>query len=291
MLSIIICSRSSRAVAVARENVAATVSVPYELIAIDNSQNKYSICEAYNVGAQQAQYNLLCFMHEDIRFHTNGWGRVVANILADPTVGVLGVAGGQYQLKAPSSWWFAGEKYRRMQVLHTVAGKEPVLDLVNPAKQSLVDVAVLDGVWLCSRKEVWAAHPFDAQTFSDFHFYDVDYCTALFGRYRVCVTFDILVEHFSLGSINKTWVTNSLKYYTKWQDKLPFGVVTIAEKEEKKLKIDAIYHLIDLLLWNKLPLQTILHWLGEAISLKQLDRRILGVAKQVLQHRLLKNIP
>lgn len=288
MLSIIICSRSPEAVAAISENVAATIGAPYELIAIDNSQNRYGICEAYNVGARQAQYELLCFMHEDIKFHTPDWGRVVAAILADPTVGVLGVAGSQYQLHAPSSWWFAGEEYQRMQVLHTVANKEPVLDLVNPANESLVDVAVLDGIWLCSRKEVWAAHPFDAQTFPEFHFYDIDYCTALFPNYRVCVTFDILIEHFSLGSINKMWVTNSLKYYDKWRASLPFGTVRIAPAKEQKLEADAIYHLIDLLLWHKLPLKTILHWLSEAARLNKLDRRLLGVAKQVVRHRLLK---
>jgi hypothetical protein len=213
---------------------------------------------------------------------------VVATILADPTVGVLGVAGSQYQLRAPSTWWFAGEEYRRMQVLHTVAGKAPVLDLVNPTQQPLADVAVLDGIWLCSRKEVWAAHPFDAQTFPEFHFYDIDYCTALFPKYRVCVTFAILIEHFSLGSVNKMWVTNSLKYHAKWQASLPFGTVRIAQAKEQKLEVDAIYHLIDLLLWNKLPLKTILHWLGEAARLKRADRRILGVVKQVVWHRLMR---
>lgn len=287
MLSLIVCSRDAKILMKLTRNVAATVGVPHEIVAVDNSQNQYGICEAYNVGAARAKYNLLCFLHEDLNFHTVGWGQVVANALADPTVGVLGVAGGQHQLWAPSSWWFPGEAYRRMQVLHTIGGRLPVLDIVRPVGESgLVDVAVLDGLWLCSRREVWAAHPFDAATFSGFHFYDVDYCTSIYFKFRICVTYDIMIEHFSTGSINQMWVLNCLKYHTKWQRQLPFGVVRVAPLEEALLEADAIYHFIDLLIWHKMPARLIYRWLGEAVRRAGLQRRALGVCKQLLIHRI-----
>ena len=105
MLSIIICTRNLAALAAVSQSVAATVGVEYEIVAVDNSAGHYSICAAYNEGAGRARYELLCFMHEDIRFHTIGWGSTVAEILADATVGVLGVTGGMYQLSAPAAWW------------------------------------------------------------------------------------------------------------------------------------------------------------------------------------------
>lgn len=287
MISIIICSRGPEHSLAVIQNVAVTIGTPYEIIAIDNSQGQYGICEAYNMGAAQAQYELLCFMHEDLSFHTVGWGQIVAGTLADPTIGVLGVAGGRHQLKAPSSWWFPGEQYRRMQVMHTIGKHAPVLDVVRPANEpALTEVAVLDGLWLCSRREVWAAHPFDAVTFPEFHFYDVDYCTSIYFKFRICVTYEIVIEHFSSGSINQMWVRNCLKYYAKWQHQLPFGVAQVDASEEKRLETDAIYHLIDLLIWHKIPVRTIYHWLSEAVRRNGLERRVLGVCKQLLIHRI-----
>ena len=107
MLSIIICSRDVDALKVVSQNVEITVGVPFEIIGIDNSNGQYSICQAYNTGAAQAKYELLCFMHEDIRFHTMEWGRKIADILQDTAIGVLGVSGGRYQVAAPAAWWGA----------------------------------------------------------------------------------------------------------------------------------------------------------------------------------------
>lgn len=286
MISIIICSRGPEFRLAVAENISATIGVPYEIIAVDNSENTYGICEAYNLGASQSLYGILCFMHEDILFRATDWGKQVVAILADKGIGVLGVAGGLMQLAAPASWWFPGKEYYRTRVLHAIGEREPMLDLVNPTNQELIDVAVLDGLWLCSRKEVWANYPFDSTTFSEFHFYDVDYCTTLFPHYRVCLTFNILIEHSSTGSINKTWINNCIKYYSKWKSTLPFGVVTLDRKEEIKLETDAIYHLIDLLIWYKLPLRTIYRWLGEAIRRSGIERRVFGVCKQIIKHRL-----
>ncbi len=50
MISIIICSRDADYLRKVSENVAATIGVPYEIQAIDNSKGAYGICEAYNLG-------------------------------------------------------------------------------------------------------------------------------------------------------------------------------------------------------------------------------------------------
>ncbi|RYE14381.1 MAG: glycosyltransferase, partial [Sphingobacteriaceae bacterium] len=177
MLSLIICSRSTDSLNAVVASVDDTIGLPYEVIVIDNSKGAYGICEAYNIGAAKAQYDLLCFMHEDIRFQTTGWGQVVVDTLRDPTVGVLGVTGGQYQVAAPAAWWGCGLDFCRENVLNLFPDGHTELDLRNPEGQQLTDVAVVDGLWMCSRKEVWQKYPFDSRTFTEFHFYDVDYCT------------------------------------------------------------------------------------------------------------------
>ncbi|MFI2757155.1 glycosyltransferase family 2 protein, partial [Streptococcus suis] len=83
VLSLIICTRDPTALKTVSQSAAATIGVPHEIVAVDNSEGQYGICEAYNIGAAQAQYDVLCFMHEDIRFHTSGWGRIVVDILQD----------------------------------------------------------------------------------------------------------------------------------------------------------------------------------------------------------------
>jgi glycosyltransferase involved in cell wall biosynthesis len=284
MLSLIICTRDAAALASVSESVADTIGVLYEIVAIDNSHGQYGICEAYNIGAAQAQYELLCFMHEDIRFHTSNWGAIVADILRDPTIGVLGVTGGKYQVAAPAAWWGCGLALCRENVLNVFEDGHTELDLRNPEGEELSDVAVVDGLWMCSRKEVWQQNPFDAGTFSEFHFYDVDYCTELFQRgLRVCVTFRLLIEHHSRGSVNKSWLWNALKYQQKRHGQLPFGTVQISAAQNRQLELQALQEFTGRLIRNKLPRLLILNYLRRCIMLSPLNRDTLWLIRRWMQ--------
>lgn len=75
MISIIICSKYSKINCELEQNIENTIgNMPFEIITINNSQNSYSIYQAYNKGIKEAKYPYLCFMHEDILFHTVNWG-------------------------------------------------------------------------------------------------------------------------------------------------------------------------------------------------------------------------
>ena len=102
MISIIICSRKQSDFDVLATNITQTVGVPFELIRIDNSKNTYSICQAYNIGAARSLFDHLCFIHEDVKFVIENWGFVVANLLKDEAIGLVGVAGGKYKSKQVS---------------------------------------------------------------------------------------------------------------------------------------------------------------------------------------------
>jgi glycosyltransferase involved in cell wall biosynthesis len=281
LISIIICSRDAVVLAAVSESIAETIDIPYEIVEVDNSRGKYSICEAYNLGAAQAKYKILCFMHEDIRFHTVGWGQVIADILQDNTIGVLGITGGRYQVAAPAPWWGCGVELCRENVLNIFPDGHKEMDLHNPEGQQLTDVAVVDGMWLCSRKEVWQRYPFDATTFTDFHFYDVDYCTEIYQHgLRVCVTFDVLLEHHSRGSVNTAWLHNALKYEHKRRGQLPFGPAKVSSIQGRRLEIKALQEFIGRLLRAGFPKRQTLAYLQRCLVLDPLNRDTLWLLKQ-----------
>jgi glycosyltransferase involved in cell wall biosynthesis len=280
MLSLIVCTRDATALETVSQSAAATIGVPYEIVAVDNSHGQYGICEAYNIGAAQARYELLCFMHEDIRFHTSGWGQVVVDTLRDPTIGVLGVTGGLCQLAVPAAWWGCGLNLCRENVLNIFPDGHQEMDLHNPEGVDLTDVAVIDGLWMCSRKEVWQQYPFDAHTFKEFHFYDIDYCTEIFRQgLRVCVTFRLLMEHHSRGSVNSSWVRNALLYQTKRQGQLPFGPVVPPTPQLQALELRALHEFTGRLIRAKFPVRTIASYIGKCLAYNPLNRDTLWLLK------------
>ncbi|HET9503949.1 MAG TPA: glycosyltransferase [Hymenobacter sp.] len=284
MISLIVCSRDAHALAAVSKSAAATIGVPYEVIGIDNSKGTYGICEAYNRGAAQAQYELLCFMHEDIRFHTVGWGQKVADILQDKTVGVLGITGGLYQVAAPAAWWGCGLKLCRENVLNVFPDGHTEMDLHNPEGRALTDVAVIDGLWMCSRKEVWQQYPFDSRTFTEFHFYDVDYCTEIYQHgLRVCVTFEVLIEHHSRGSVNTSWLHNALKYEQKRSGQLPFGPIALAAAETRQIEIAPLQEFINRLLSAGFPSRLIGKYVYRCLRLDPANRDSLWLLRQWLR--------
>ena len=287
MFSLIVCSRDSRALAEVSNNVATTIGVPYEIVAIDNSKAKFGICEAYNIGAARAKYDLLCFMHEDIRFHTYGWGNVVAEILADKTIGILGVTGSMHQVQSPAPWWGCGLDLCRENLLNILEGGQQLMELRNPEKKELVDVAVVDGLWLCSRREVWQQYPFDAQTFTDFHFYDIDYCTEIFQHYRICVTYRLLIEHHSRGSVNAAWLRNALKYQAKRHRLLPFGTAVLGTAEENRIELRALQEFTGRLIRADFSRKLIIKYLAQCFTRKLFNRDTLWLTWQFVKRRLL----
>ena len=80
MISIIICSRNLGIDPKLSTNITSTIGCEYELIVIDNSQNKYSIFQAYNIGIEKSTSEIICFVHEDVLFHSKDWGKKLIEI-------------------------------------------------------------------------------------------------------------------------------------------------------------------------------------------------------------------
>lgn len=254
MISAIICSREGVLRDRVSASIAASVGVPHEVVVVDNRDGRYGICEAYNRGAGQARYETLCFVHEDVVFHTTGWGEIVTAILQDPSVGLLGVGGSTYRSAGPAGWWFcAAERMRFRLIQYRRSRGRAVLEEVNPLGERLADVASLDGLWLCMRRHVWEEHSFDAASFPGFHGYDADISMQVLQKYRVCVTFDVLVEHLSEGKIDRPWLSAARSFSTKWRRQLPVSVLPLSRRELAGAEAYAYWSLANQLYETEFP--------------------------------------
>lgn len=216
------------------KNIVETVGVEYEIITIDNSDNKYSICEAYNIGGKKAVFPFLCFMHEDICFDTPDWGHIVCSHLDNQKVGLIGVAGGDTKSIVPSSWSvpFKSNEINIIQHYKRSATETEHVLQTNPVIQSVKKrVVALDGVWLCTKKSIFKEFQFDENTFKGFHGYDIDYSLQVGQKFDVYVVFDILIHHFSEGTPDRKWIDSAFLISKKWAKKLPVSVYTLSSKD------------------------------------------------------------
>jgi GT2 family glycosyltransferase len=230
MLSLIICSKQGDISGQLKTNITDTIGVPYELIVIDNSKNDHSIFSAYNEGVKKASNDFLCFMHEDVFYHSKDWGKSVVEHLLVPDTGLIGLAGSYYLLPFPSMWSDALPMV--LNLIQSPLGEQTEYFTINADEK----VICVDGFWFCSRKNVFEQVAFDESTFNHFHFYDLDISLQIHEKgYSILVVSDIKVEHFSQGSVNSQWIDAAYLFYEKWEKQLP---ITINPKFKKKFLTD-----------------------------------------------------
>lgn len=233
MVSIIICSINPVYLEALTKNIDQTIGLPYQIIVIDNTINNFGICKVYNQGAEQAIYDTLCFVHEDVSFATQNWGNIITQHLKDEKVGLIGLAGGDTKSVVPSSWSipvvsnqiniFQYFKDKTKPAQHIVETHIP-----NTLKQQVV---ALDGVFLCTRKDVFAKFRFDEQTYKGFHGYDIDYSLQVNTQYQVFVIFDLVLQHFSEGTPDRKWVNSASALSDKWKEQLPICIYNLTKEE------------------------------------------------------------
>ena len=223
MISIIICSRTSEISIELYQNIDKTIGCDYELIVIDNSRKRYSIFEAYNLGIDKSLGSFLCFIHEDVLFHTQNWGVLLTSIFESNTkIGLIGVVGAKVKSKTPSSWWDCNEEDRITNIIQHFTNKEKEVHNYGFDKQQNVEVAVIDGVFMALRKDNKIAFETRLQ---GFHAYDLNLSFEVIKLgYSIVVTNEISIEHYSSGVINESWVKSSYKLHKLYRKQLPVFV-------------------------------------------------------------------
>lgn len=248
MISIIIASAKSNLLNDVRENISKTIGIPYEILSFENSNAEKSICQIYNEGIAKAKYDILCFMHEDIKVYTEDWGQAVLDIFANNSkIGLVGIAGSQYKAMSPSSWFSWLDQYNRFNMVQRYKFTDTETKIVhhNPNNEKLAKVTGVDGVWLCTNKRVTKEIKFDEGLLKGFHGYDVDFSLSVGEKWDVVVTYDVLIEHFSEGNYDRNWVENTILVHKKWKTSLPKGAEYLSKADVLECEKKAFLFFID----------------------------------------------
>lgn len=197
-------------------NIKATIGVEFEIIKIDNRENKYSICQAYNKGAEKAKYNFICFVHEDVMFVSQNWGiTFTQHFSVNNSLGVVGLGGSYYKGPFASGWGALEKKLDFVNIQMQALDGNFEIFYNNPGGGALTETVILDGVLLFTQKKVWQLVKFNEQI-KGFHFYDIDFCLRLFlSGYKAAVENTVTVKHFSRGKFDDRWVVAALQYHKK----------------------------------------------------------------------------
>ncbi len=226
MLSVLICSNDIFYQNQVRENIKNTIGVPYEILCFDNRLEKKGICYVYNELASKASFPHLCFVHEDVLFRTQGWGKHILDSFAeDSNIGVIGVAGSKYKSKTFSGWYTGYREFDCANILHLDrnGGATQLIFLANDSHNKIEEVVSIDGVFISCRKEIWEQVRFDDDQLKGFHFYDIDFSLRAAQHCSVMVTYEIDMVHITTGGdFGNNWVDTAIAYHQSNNDKLPY---------------------------------------------------------------------
>lgn len=202
------------------KNIEKTIGVKNEIITIDNSENKYSIFQAYNIGLDKSKGNIVCFLHDDIFFVNQNWGKVLIEIFENKEkIGLIGIAGAKSKTKMPSAWWDCPETDICININQYLKNGKKEFWYRGFEKSSLEDVVAIDGVFMAAKKDTSISFN---NNLEGFHNYDLNLSFEyLKAGYRVVVTNSILLDHLSLGVLDKSWYKSSFQLYKLYQDILP----------------------------------------------------------------------
>jgi glycosyltransferase involved in cell wall biosynthesis len=230
MISLIICSRKSTIPEELSKNIEKTIGYEYELIVIDNSTNRYSIFKAYNIGIERSRGEYLCFIHDDVLFHTQNWGRVVKRIFEeDKKIGLIGIAGAKNKSKMPSAWWDCNKGDNYTYIVQHFKNKKKETMNYGFDKNPIEEVVVIDGVFMVLRKKDKISFH---KSMTGFHNYDLNLSFECKKQgLKIVVTNQLLIEHFSIGSINKEWIASTSKMHELYQKILPL-LLDVAPQSE-----------------------------------------------------------
>ena len=259
MISVIVCSIKPGLLEQLKININKSIGVDYELLVYDNRNDRKGLCAVYNQLGKRAKYNVLCFIHEDILFNTQEWGRILLSILNEKDIEVLGLAGSKYK-SAFCSGWYTGNKYFDCaNVLHRFSDHDEKIYL-SPSGNSVVEeVVCVDGVFIACKKNVWEQTLFDEENLKGFHFYDLDFSLRAAKNFKVAVTYQIDIAHITFGGdFGNNWIANAMLYHQQNKHLLP---VTKLHKASKQNEINIAKTTLDVLKNQKISWSNKMQWI------------------------------
>jgi hypothetical protein len=240
MISIIVCSINPELREKLRANIQENIGCEWEFLFEDNSLKGEGICMVYNRLAAKARGSYLCFVHEDVLIETKNWGCKLMDRASDESVGVIGFAGSArvdgrpYWHNKPQLLAYYFKQYTKEGSLHLDFTQNETLD-----NGVMMKVCVLDGMFLFCRKKVWEENAFDEINFPGFHLYDIDFTLSAAQKYMNFVNREVVLNHYSLGSLSKQYYEYLMVFYRKWHKILPYP-----DGQEESLEQEDLYRLV-----------------------------------------------
>lgn len=199
------------------------------------NNGEYSLSGAYNKaikyfkeGENFHEY-ILVFIHHDLQFKTNNWGRILLNRFNNLNYQIIGVAGSTFMPES-GMWWEDRSKMVGI-VEHSNEGKTWASEYSEEAVGKIKPVVTIDGLFMaidCNEIDQY----FD-ENYKGFHFYDL---SMVFPNYldgfNVGVTTDIRILHKSIGMTNEQWEENRKQFAYQYKDDLPVKHIS-----EDRLKV------------------------------------------------------
>jgi len=225
MISIIISTYKAASLERISKNIHQTIGdLNYEIIDIQNPR-RYSLCQAYNIGVKKAKYPYLCFVHDDVRFLTHDWGKLLISIMqSDDKIGLVGVVGTKFKSSYPHSAWGTGPYIRHFYRGRIyIDDKETEYEFDHYSqKKDIDDVVSVDGLFLFTKQEVFINCQFDEKLLTGFHGYDTDFCLQVYNQsYRTVISRELRLIHYSPGNYDRAYIIANRKIRKKWLSKLP----------------------------------------------------------------------
>ncbi|OUP34133.1 glycosyltransferase [Bacteroides sp. An19] len=254
MITFIVCSISPQRAMALYNNIYDTIGdTQYRFMPFDNQTLNYGIAHVYNLCAQQAKTEYLCFLHEDVAFRCKNWGETIINKLKEPDCGIIGFTGSPVKFQAissvhPSAKWMVNHYIQR-----TKEGKELFMNSFT-SNAKYAPCITIDGMCMFVRRQVWQECPFDERLLPGFHGYDLDFSLQVARHYQNYICGAVTIEHFSIGSFSTEWVATTIRLHNeKWNPYLPLYIHSLSRKEVVQDEHDAFYRFIKKALRTNYP--------------------------------------
>ena len=222
MISVIVYSIEPDLLKRLKDNIARTIGINAHEFLYHHNINNEGIAVVYNRLIRRAKNDIILCIHEDIKFHTQGWGKLLADYFQnDEKLGLLGIAGTKTKTRTPTGWWENQPDNWVMNLIqHYNSGKTQRIN--RGFQNALEEVVVIDGVFMSLRKN--SGLKFD-ERLSGFHNYDQAISMRCRSkRYKIKVTREILIEHFSSGSKGEDWKKSNQCFFKLYKKNLPQSI-------------------------------------------------------------------
>ena len=262
MLSLIICSINPSYLQQVKENISSTIGAEYELLVCDNRDQKKGLCEVYNKMAAQATFPYLCFLHEDILFETQNWGRLLIKVFEEnEQAGVVGIAGGKYKAGLYSGWFTGKPGLDFINITHRINGVDDKLLLPANDTLKIHEVVCVDGVLIACRNHIWKQIKFNEEVLKGFHFYDIDFSLRASLIAKVFVTLEIDIIHITKGGdYGNNWIEAAIVFHEKNKIPLPHFTNDI---NDNNIEIEVAKQWLDFLKKEKILWSNKMKWIND----------------------------